>query len=123
MKRIVIDTVNFSSYFTDPGYQVGYVSKDGGQGGMMLNGSESVDELAVKSVITLPCMPLDEGQLNRLLEVLMPTPLHTVEYFDPRFGGQRTAIMKRSMPTMKYRGFGTNAKEYWTGMVIELTEK
>ena len=122
MKTLIIDTVNFTSYFTPTGYEVGYQPIDGGQGAVMLDGTTSVDELAVKTVITLPCYPLTESQLSTLLEIVMTTPTHTVQYYDP-WRGVRTATFKRGVPKQKYRGKGGDNNEYWTGTVIELTEK
>lgn len=122
-KRLIIDNLDFSSYFPRAGYQVEYTSVDGGQGGVMLNGESLADELAVKATVVLPCMPLNETQLSTLLTVIYASLYHSVEYYDPRTGRNRTITATARAASQTYRGFGANAVEYWTGIVVTLTEK
>ena len=66
-KTIKINDVDFTSMFTPVGYAVGYKSIQGNNGGLMLDGSYTEDEIAQKAVISLPCMPLNSSNLSNLL--------------------------------------------------------
>lgn len=122
-KPLIIDNNIFTSYFPDAGYQVGYVSIDGGQGGRSLNGESIDDELAIKAEVTLPAMPLDSAKLSNLLNAIYSSVYHKVTYYDPRTKTQRTMTAKRDVTQQKYRGLGANGLEYWTGIVVKFTEK
>ena len=87
----------------------------------MLDGSERVDELAQWAVITFPCMPLTEGQLQTLLSMVIPSPTHKLTYYDPTHG-DRTIYVRRSVSTPKNRGKGADGNEYWTGIVLTFKE-
>lgn len=122
-KSLIIDGQDYSSYFTQAGYSVEYASVDGGQGGVMLNGDRVVDELMVKAVIKLPCMPLSDAQISRLLSQVYTGVYHTVRYYDSMRGVNRTISAIRDVSSQVYRGTGANGVEYWTGMVITFSEK
>ena len=49
-KTIKINDVDFTSMFTPVGYSVGYKSIQGNNGGLMLDGSYTEDEIAQKAV-------------------------------------------------------------------------
>lgn len=121
-KSIAINSVSFTDLFTPTGYIVSYQKRRGNNGGMMLDGSQVDDVLAVKAVVTCTCMPTDEKHLQQLLVVLANTYV-TVSYYDPRTGNYRTMTAIPSEPSQKFRGTGANALEYWTGTVVTLTEK
>ena len=121
-KTIKINGIDFTSYFTPVGYKVGHKKIKGPNEGYMLDGSFTEDVLAIKAVITCTCMPLTETQLNTLLEQLYSGNL-SVYFFDTQSGGYRTANMMCDPPEGVDRGTGTNATEYWTGMVLAFTEK
>ena len=115
--EIYLDGVDLSPYGTPAGYSVGYQFEDGGQGGLMLDGSERVDELARWPVITFPCMPLTDEQLQQLLSLVVRFSTHSLNYYDPE-RGQRTIRVKRSVSTSKYRGRGADGNMYWTGVTL-----
>lgn len=122
-KPLIIDTNDFTPYFTEIGYQVEYASVDGGQGGLMLSGTTTADEIATKAIVTLPCYPLNEEQISDLLQIVYSGVYHTVTFYDPRAGMNRTMQARRQVSQQKYRGFGANGLEYWTGTVVTLTER
>lgn len=119
--EIYLDGVDLTQYGTQTGYSVGYTFEDGGQGGLMLDGSTRVDELATLAVITHPCMPLTEGQLRDLLSLVLPFSTHTLNYYDPS-SGQRTIRVRRSVSQPKYRGRGADGNLYWTGITLTFRE-
>ena len=115
--KIYLDGVDISQYGTPAGYSVGYQFEDGGQGGLMLSGAERVDELAKWPVITFPCMPLTDGQLQELFSLVLSVSTHSLNYYDPE-KGQRTIRVKRSVSTPKYKGKGVDGNLYWTGVTV-----
>lgn len=115
--EIYLDGVDLGPFATPAGYSVAYQFEDGGQGGIMLDGSERVDELAKRPVITFPCMPLSEAQLRELYSLILPFPTHSLNYYDPE-KGQRTITVRRSVATSKFRGVGADGNMYWTGVVV-----
>lgn len=121
-KTIKINNIDFTPCFTPVGYRVTHKKITGPNSGYMLDGSYVEDVLAVKAIITCTCMPLGEPQYNALLKQLYSGKLN-VYFYDPRTGGYRTADMTCEPPEGVDRGKGTNAVEYWTGMVLVLTEK
>ena len=104
------------------GYTVSWDFVDGGQGDIMLDGTESVDELAQKEVITFPLLPLTPAQIKQVLSIVAPTPLHQVQFISPH-RGTITKTMKRTLSTVKYRGMGGTGNEYWTGLVLTMRDK
>ena len=112
-KTIKINGIDFTSYFTPVGYKVGHKKIKGPNEVYMLDCSFTED---------CTCMPLTETQLNTLLEQLYSGNL-SVYFFDTQSGGYRTANMTCDPPEGVDRGTGTNAAEYWTGMVLAFTEK
>ena len=122
-KRIVIDGVDYTSYFTRTGYSVVYESVQGDNAGLMLDGSYTEDELKIRAIVTLPCMPLKQDQLSDILQAVYGSPYHTVEYFDPMTRSYKQEEMRRSISEQKYRGYGADGNEYWTGTVITFTTR
>lgn len=122
-KTIKINDVDFTSMFTPCGYTVKRISVKGNNGGLMLDGSYTDDELAQKSAVVLPCMPLNEDDLSVLLKSIYGSKYPKLYYYDPYEKSYREIDTRRSEAEQKYRGFGTDGKEYWTGTVITLTEK
>lgn len=122
-KTIKINGTDYTDYFTRLGYSVGYESVRGNNAGLMLDGSYTEDEIKLRTVVTLPCMPLDEERLKKILQEVYSDSCHMVEYFDPKSGGYRTEEMRRTVSEQKYKGQGTNGLQYWTGTVITFTTR
>ena len=62
--RLVIDGVDMSALYPNITYNVWYEIEDGGQGGLMLDGSDRDDELARWLCVNIPCYPLTEAQVS-----------------------------------------------------------
>lgn len=122
-KTIRLNGVDVTKMFTSVGYYVTYRSVQGNNGGVMLDGSTTEDELAVKSDVHLPVMPLNEDDVGTLLSLIYQEPYVTMYYYDPRFKSYRETLFRRNSAEQKYRGFGTDGKEYWTGPELTLLEK
>lgn len=122
-KTIKINGKDFTRMFTRYGYVVRYESVQGNNGGLMLDGSTTEDELAVKAIADLPVMPLNEEDVATLLQEIYSEPYVTLYFYDPKLGGYRETLFRRNQSQQKYRGFGSDGKEYWTGPALTLTEK
>lgn len=122
-KTIKINGTDYTEYFTRLGYSVAYESVQGSNAGLMLDGSYTEDEIKLRTVITLPCMPLDEERLKKILQEVYSDSYHMVEYFDPKSVGYRTEEMRRTVSEQRYKGQGTNGLQYWTGTVITFTTR
>lgn len=121
-KPFKLNGIDMSTYFTRYGYTVAYKSIKGDLAGYMLDGSYTDDVLARKAVVTLICMPQTDAQMSILLQAIMQDYV-TLEYFDPKISGMRTATFMPSEPEQKYRGTGADGNDYWTGTKVVFTEK
>lgn len=122
-KTIRINDVDVTNLFTRYGYVVSYKSIKGTNAGTMLDGSYQDDELAIKAVIKLPVMPLNADQVKTLLSLVYERTYVDLYYFDPVAGDYKTITAMRQASEQKYRGYGSDGKEYWTGGALTLTEK
>lgn len=122
-KIIKINGVDITEMFTKVGYVVGYKSIKGNNAGTMLDGSYQDDELAIKAVVKIPVMPLNSEQVSQLIALVHQDVYVTLYYYDPKFKGYKTITAMREVSEQKYRGFGSDGKEYWTGGSLTLTEK
>lgn len=122
-KRLKINGTDYSGYFTRTGYSVGYESVQGSNAGQMLDGTYTEDELKIRTVVTLNCMPLTQEQLSALLNEVYGRVYHMVEYFDPKTNGYREEEMRRHVTTQTYRGFGAGGDEYWTRTSVTFTSR
>jgi hypothetical protein len=88
----------------------------------MLDGSYTEDEIAIKAVITLSCMPLDESQAATLLDELLSNVYPVIEYYDLRTGEYREVEMLRKISSSTYWGECVGGN-YWGNTTITLTER
>lgn len=122
-KRITINGTDYTDYFTRIGYSVHYESVQGSNADLMLDGSYTEDELKLRAVVTLPCMPLDEERLSNILQEVYSGSYHIVEYFDIKTRSYKTEEMRRQVSEQTYKGQGANGLEYWTGTVVTFTTR
>lgn len=122
-KTIKIDGTDYTDFFTRVGYSVTYQSIQGKNGGLMLDGSYTEDELALKAVVALPCKALNEEKLSALLTKVYSAVYHQIYYFDPKTNSYRTMEARRAVSQQNYRGFSTNGYEFWTDAVVTFTER
>lgn len=122
-KTIKINGVDFTNMFTPYGYSVSYKKVDGGLGGIMQDATYTEDEMDIKAVINLPCMPLNDRDLASLLTAVYGDKYVQLYYYDPMAGRYKTIEARRSETSQKYRGTGSDNKNYWTGTVLTLTER
>lgn len=122
-KEIRINNHDYTALVTRYGYSVNYTKIDGGQGGTMLDGSTTVDVLAIKAVITVPLMPLFESQLREIIADTLSSDYPTLYYFDPRAGDYRTIETIISEPQMQHVGQSITDAEIWLAGTLTFTER
>lgn len=119
----ILDGEDFSAYINRRGYSVFYEKREGINGGMMLDGSLTVDVLAWKAVLQLPVNGLPADKMAKLVTACTK-PYINVEYFDLRTNAQRTGVP--FIPTLSegslslINGEGT---QWYYGAVLTLQEK
>lgn len=122
-KNVSINGIDCSSIFT-AGYEIRYEKRRGNNGGMMLDGSTTVDVLAVKAIITLPMLPLAEINMQELITALTTSDYVTVTYWDLRAGKYRTIQAEPDELSVKYLFRNIHGDELWkTGGSVVLTER
>lgn len=122
-KDIFINDTDYTQYFTKTGYEVEYESVQGDNAGLMLDGSYTEDEIKLRTILTLYCMPLNETQLKNILQEVYSKPYHMVQYYSPKLGLPVIEEMRRTVSKQVYKGFGSDRNAYWTGTVITFTTR
>ena len=125
MERLTfkVDGVDYSPSINRYGYSVGYEKRTGNNGGTMLDGSETVDILAWKAVLTLTGNAMPSEKLAALLTACMKDYVQ-VTFFDVKSNGERTASF---IPDIGAASIGLiasgAAKWFREGIVLTLREK
>lgn len=114
--------MDYTNFFTPTGYTVAYKKIRGLNSGYMESGLYTDDVLDTKAVVTCICMPLNENRLSDFLSAVASTYVN-VYFYDPQKKEYRTAEMMPSDTTQKYRGTAADMLEYWTGTVVQFTER
>lgn len=122
MKEFRINGKDYSSYFAHRNWKLEYQDIKGNNAGRMLDGSYTEDEIAVKAVITLSCMPLSEDQAATLLEELYRSVYPLIKYYDLRTGTYREIECLRKISASTYWGECVGGN-YWGNTIITLTER
>lgn len=122
-KDIHINRHDYTSLVTRYGYSVSYTKIDGGQGGTMLDGSTTVDVLAIKAVITVPLMPLFESQLNEIVADALSKDYPVLYYYDPRTANYREIETIMDEPSMQHVGYSVAEQEVWLAGTLTFTER
>ena len=122
-KEIRINNHDYTSLVTRYGYTVNYTKVDGGQGGTMLDGSTTVDVLAIKAVVTVPLMPLFESQLFEVISDALSSDYPTLYYYDPRTADYRAIETIMSEPEMRHVGQSITDAEIWLAGTLTFTER
>lgn len=122
-KSLYINGTDYTAYTPEAGYTVTYEPVDGGQGGLMLSGEYTEDEIANKAVITVQLLPLTAAQTRTMIALLTNNVYLTVRYHDPRANALRTITARRQITPITFRGTGGTGVEYWTGLQITFRER
>ena len=116
-----IDGVDFSRNIYRYGFTVQYEKVYGKNGGQMLDGTEVVDLVRVRKVLTAACNPLTSAQLSTLEEVCRREYV-AVRYTDPAEGGDVRIDAVPSLSVVN-KSLVSNGVTHWTDAVITLRER
>lgn len=117
-KEIKVNNIDCSSIFTRYGYSVTYKKITGEAGGDMLDGSTTVDVIAIRPVVTFGFMPTDEEKLSAFIANLYKKDYAQVYYFDLREREYKTIETIYSDIQAGHRLTGTDGKDYWFANTI-----
>lgn len=117
-KEIKVNNIDCSSIFTRYGYSVTYKKIMGDAGGDMLDGSTTVDVIAIRPVVTFGFMPADEEKLSAFIANLYKKDYAQVYYFDLREREYKTIETIYSDIQAGHRLTGTDGKDYWFASTI-----
>lgn len=118
---VLIEGVDFSTFFNKYGATFHYEERLGANGGMMLDGSETVDVLARKLVWDLVCNDLSDSDLVQLLPLCCRDYV-TVTCPDPATGQTKTAKFIPSVGRASTL-LAENGVQWFTGLALSFREK
>lgn len=124
MKRMPlhINAIDFSSIANKYGYTVGYILKNGPNGGDMQNGTEIIDRREVMANIVWKINDIPADELSRLLQVCTVDPYLSVQYFDPRLNGTRTSVFTAEIGQQQVLLYTGTGPVWFSGPVLTLRE-
>lgn len=117
-----INGVDYSTSINKYSYSVSYLPIMGDNGGIMLDGSESVDLLAWKAQLDLVCNGLTATELSALLTACKQAYV-SVTYFDVASNANRTAQFIPSIGSSKYRMSNRNGEMCFDGLTLYFRER
>lgn len=118
---LTINGVDFSELANKYEYEVGYITRTGSNGGVMLDGTRVVDIIAYKASITWPLNDLRDTDLAAI-QTACQTPEVTVTFWDTLANAQRTSVFIPVFSTQKI-GILRSTGKWWKGISLNLEEK
>lgn len=116
-----VDGVDFAKRINKFVYSVGYEKREGTNGGMMLDGSETVDILAYKAVVSVDTNAMEAAELSALVTALLK-PYVQLTYWDTRSNAPRTAEFIPDVSAAPL-GFVTQDRKIFDAFTITLRER
>ena len=89
----IVDGVDFTDYVNRWQYAVSYVFREGRNGGLMLDGSEPRDLLAIKARVSVTVNDQPGPELAALLAAVLKNEVQ-LHYYDPWIYADRTSTFK-----------------------------
>lgn len=122
-KPLKINGTDFTSWIPSAGYTVENRRVYGNNAMTMMDGNTWKDEVAVKSTVTVPFLPLTDTQLQTLMSKLLASATCTVYFFDSDIGYDREMTAYSNAGKRKFRGKGSDNQYYWTGVEVTFEER
>ena len=119
---LTINAEDFSALANKYGYSIGYVLKNGPNGGEMEDGSEVIDRRAVMASIAWQMNDMPSADLNRLLSICLKDPLLSVYYFDPRTNKARTSVFTAEVGVSNVLLYTLDGARWFKGPLLTLRE-
>ena len=118
---VIIDGVDFSDCFNRYAYSVEDIPRDGGRGGMMQDGSMTVDVLAWKELHQIGCNDLPDTRWAQLRKACAKSYVQAIIY-NPDTKATRTGIFIPRLSASSTRLF-LNGVIWFGGATLTLEEK
>lgn len=112
--------IDITPYIANDGLKLSRNGLDGPNAGRSLNGKMIRDRIAIKDKIEISCRPLDDNELNILINLVEPETI-TVEFFSPRDNGIVRKNMYSGDLSMSYL-FKRKNTTLWSGISFSLVE-
>ena len=124
MKRLTFELngVDFSPQINRYGYLFSYEPREGNNGGMMLDGSLTVDVLAWKAVIQLDCNAM-KSSAQAAIMAMCATDYVTVTYYDTKENSNKTSVFIPSIGETKIGIIAPDNTKWFTGLTLTLRER
>lgn len=117
-----INGIDFSSYVEKNSYLVSYETREGNNGGMMLDGSWTNDIIAFKATVTFTIVGMTAARLAEITSACLDQYVN-LTYLDTRTNSQRTAQFMPSVGTATY-AFARHGLDYFrNGMTLTFRER
>lgn len=117
-----IDGTDFTNSVNKYGYTVSYTPISGNNGGTMQDGSETVDIVAWKAVLDLPCNGMKAADLSAIVAACKKSYV-SVTYYDVELAANRTATFIPSMGRSTYTMTTQGGVMCFSGLSITLRER
>lgn len=116
----MINGVDVSPCLYRYGLAIQYSKVYGGNGGTLMDGTEVVDLVKVRTILTAACNPLTSERLSKLAEVCREEYV-IVDYEDPSGARQRKEMIPELSAATKSLTVG--GITHWEGAVLTLRER
>lgn len=118
---LIIDGVDFTSVVSKYGYKPYVITRQGKNGGTMLNGDVVVDILAYKTGVSIRLNPMTGADAAAIMAAVS-NPYVEATVWDVRTNSEKTAtfITKISQPNLAIL---RSSEKWWSGITITLEEK
>lgn len=113
---------DISNYVEKNSYSVSYETREGGNGGMMLDGSWTSDIIAYKAIVTFTLIGISSAHLSDIIGGCL-NPYVDLNYFDTRTNSQRTSQFMPVVGAATY-AFARHGLDYFKGgMALTFRER
>ena len=116
---LYINSVDFSAYAHKRGYEIEYESREGKNSGLLQDGTQVVDLLARKPVITWTLNDLPSDKLAQLLTICEDRYV-SVTYFDARSNADATGVFYPTISKQSLVLTTPGGVKWFTGLVLTL---
>ena len=124
MERLItkLNDLDITNMVQRYGIGFGYEKREGSNGGMMLDGSETVDVLAWKSVLTIPMNPMTKDEQSAVLQEVMSDYV-TVYYYEPKIAGYKSASFIPTVGASSAAILRVDGAYWFQGLALTLRER
>lgn len=117
----IVDGVDFTAYVNRWQYAVSYVFREGRNGGLMLDGSEPRDLLAIKARVSVTVNDQPGPELAALLAAVLKNEVQ-LQYYDPKTNANRTSTFKPTVEEVQLTP-APGSSRYGKGFRITMEER